>query len=87
MLSVSLYTCGSMGLSKCITAFPAVQLYHSLARPFLATRTDTVGSSSLGGRVIQDRHHYHGLQIADGDTGLPPTQDGVTFGLSPASLD
>jgi hypothetical protein len=65
-LSVSIYTCSSMGVSKRITALPAGQLYHSFARPFLSTPADTVGLLSLGGRAIQDRHLHQAHMIAGG---------------------
>ena len=75
-----------MGESERITALPARLLYHSFAQTFLSTLEGIAGASALGSRAIRDRHHYHDLQIADGDTGLRHTQGGVTFGLSPALL-
>ena len=69
--------------SERIAALPAGQLNHSFAQTFLSTLAGTAGASALGSRAIRDRHHYHDLQIADGDKGLRHTQGGVTFGLSP----
>ena len=84
--SVSICSSGRLGVSERITALPAGQLYHSFAQTFLSTLAGTAGASALVSRAIRVRHHYHDLQIADGDTGLRSTQGGVTFGLSPASL-
>jgi hypothetical protein len=81
--SVSICSSGRMGVSERITALPAGQLYHSFAQTFLSTLAGTAGASALGSRAIRDRHHYHDLQVADGDKGLRHTQGGVTFGLSP----
>ena len=81
--SILICSSGRMGVSKRITALPAGQLYHSFAQTFLSTLAGTAGASALVSRAIRVRHHYHDLQIADGDTGLRHTKGGVTFGLSP----
>ena len=81
--SISICSSGRMGVSERITAFPAGQLYHSFAQTFFSTLAGTAGASALVSRALRVRHHYHDLQIADGDTGLRHTQGGVTFGPSP----